>query len=136
MHSFEQGFLERHPIPHSLLRTVRITGEYKGKEALFKQQVPQALDSLRSAAIIQSTVSSNRIEGIEAPEDRMRRIAEYKAAPANRSEQEIAGYRDVLAAIHTNHASMAFTVNTVRQLHAISTSSPPSRADDGSSRTM
>ncbi|NLU41879.1 MAG: Fic family protein [Firmicutes bacterium] len=117
MHSFEQGFLERHPIPHSLLRTVRAIGEYKGKETLFKQQVPQALDSLRSTAIIQSTVSSNRIEGIKAPEDRMERIAEHKTAPRNRSEQEIAGYRDVVATIHTNYANIPFTVNTVLQLH-------------------
>ncbi len=117
MHSFEKEFLERHPIPHSLLRTVRVRGEYEGKETLFKQQVPQALDSLRSTAIIQSTVSSNRIEGIEAPEDRMERIAEHKATPRNRSEQEIAGYRDVLVTIHTNYANVPFTVNTVLQLH-------------------
>lgn len=117
MHSFERGFLETQPIPHSLLRTIRILGEYRGKEALFMQQTPQVLASLRQIAIIQSTESSNRIEGIEAPVERIIKLVEHKTAPRNRSEQEIAGYRDALATIHANHAHMPFTVGIVLQLH-------------------
>jgi len=117
MRSFEQGFLERQAIPHSLLRTTRLLGEYKGKEALFKQQTPQVLESLRQVAIIQSTESSNRIEGIEAPPERIRKLVEHKTTPQNRSEQEIAGYRDVLATIHANHANIPITTGMVLQLH-------------------
>ena len=72
MKSFESNYLEKHPLPHSLLRTIRLLGEYRGKESLFKQQTPQVLESLRQAAMIQSTESSNRIEGIEAPAERIR----------------------------------------------------------------
>ena len=114
MNSFEQGFLERQPIPHSLLRTIRLLGEYRGKEALFIQQTPQVLESLRQVAIIQSTESSNRIEGIEAPAERIKKLVEHKTTPKNRSEQEIAGYRDALATIHANHANMPFTTGIVR----------------------
>lgn len=117
MNSFEQGFLENQPIPHLLLRTVRLLGEYRGKEALFIQQTPQVLESLRQAAIIQSTESSNRIEGIEAPAERIKKLVEHKTTPRNRSEQEIAGYRDALATIHANHANMPFTTGIVLQLH-------------------
>ncbi|MBI4774227.1 MAG: Fic family protein [Deltaproteobacteria bacterium] len=117
MHSFESGFLEKQPIPHSLLRTIRLLGEYLGKEALFRQQTPQVLESLRQVAIIQSTESSNRIEGIEAPVDRIKKLVEHKTTPKNRPEQEIAGYRDALATIHANHANMPFTVGIVLQLH-------------------
>jgi len=92
-------------------------GEYRGKEALFKQQTPQVLESLRQIAIIQSTESSNRIEGIEAPADRIKKLVEHKTTPRNRSEQEIAGYRDALATIHANHANMPFTAGIVLQLH-------------------
>lgn len=63
MHSFGSGFLEKQPIPHSLLRTIRLLGEYRGKEALFNQQTPQVLESLRQVAIVQSTESSNRRTG-------------------------------------------------------------------------
>lgn len=117
MNSFESEFLEKQPIPHSLLRTIRLVGEYRGKESLFKQQTPQVLESLRQVAIIQSTESSNRIEGIQAPADRIRKLVEHKTTPKNRSEQEIAGYRDALATIHANHANMPFTVGMVLQLH-------------------
>lgn len=117
MHSFESDFLEKQIIPHSLLRTVRLLGEYRGKEALFKQQAPQMLESLRRAAIIQSTESSNRIEGILAPADRIKKLVEQKTTPKNRSEQEIAGYRDVLATIHANHPNITFTHGVVLQLH-------------------
>lgn len=117
MKSFEAGFLERQTIPHPLLSTMRILGEYHGKEALFMQQTPQVLESLRQAAIIQSTESSNRIEGIEAPAERIKKIVEHKTTPKNRSEQEIAGYRDALATIHANHADMPLTTGVVLQLH-------------------
>ena len=117
MNSFEMGFLEKQNIQHSLLRTIRLLGEYRGKEAVFLQQTPQVLQSLRQVAIIQSTESSNRIEGIEAPPERIKKLVEHKTKPKNRSEQEIAGYRDALATIHTNHANMPFTVGVVLQLH-------------------
>jgi hypothetical protein len=60
MRSFAPGFIERQPITQNLLRTVRLLGEFKGKETLFKEQIPQALETLRQAAIIQSMESSNR----------------------------------------------------------------------------
>ena len=105
MQSFESEFLDKQLIPHSLLQTIRLLGEFRGKEALYMQQTPQVLESLRQAAIIQSTESSNRIEGIHAPHERIKKLIEQKTSPKNRSEQEIAGYRDVLATIHANHAS-------------------------------
>jgi len=117
MKSFETKYLEKHPLPHSLLRTIRLLGEYRGKESLFKQQTPQVLESLRQAAMIQSTESSNRIEGIEAPAERIKKIVEQKTTPKNRSEQEIAGYRDALSTIHANSPNMPFTPGLVLQLH-------------------
>ena len=117
MKSFEAGFLEKQRIPQNLLRTIRLLGEYKGKEDVFKQQSPQVLETLRQTAIIQSTESSNRIEGVVAPHDRIVKIVQKKSKPANRSEQEIAGYRDVLNTIHANHAHMKFSVNLVLQMH-------------------
>src|ERR1044072_9225689 len=117
MKSFAPGFLEKQRIPQNLLRTIRLLGEYKGKEDIFKQQSPQLLETLRHAAVIQSTESSNRIEGVVASHDRIVKIVQKKVKPANRSEQEIAGYRDVLNTIHANHANMKFSVNLILQMH-------------------
>ncbi len=43
MNSFKSDFLEKQPISHSFLRTIRLLGEYRGKEALFMQQTPQVI---------------------------------------------------------------------------------------------
>lgn len=117
MQSFKPGFIERQPITQNLLRTVRLIGEYKGKQELFKEQSPQVLETLRQAAIIQSTESSNRIEGITAPLERIKELVAEKTTPRDRSEQEIAGYRDVLTTIHTSYAHIPFTPGVVLQLH-------------------
>jgi hypothetical protein len=70
--SFEDDFITRQSITQGLIQTIRVLGEYKGKQDLFKTQAPQVLESLRQAAIIQSTESSNRIEGITAPLERIK----------------------------------------------------------------
>jgi len=117
MHSFVPGFLEaQNPTPR-LVTTIRMLGEYKGKEQLFVRQSPQVLDILRRAAVIESTRSSNRIEGIVASDERVQALVEDASPPRNRPEQEIAGYRDVLATIHASHDAMPFTPNVVLQLH-------------------
>ena len=69
------------------------------------------------AACIESTESSNRIEGIEAPRGQLEKIVLHNAAPRNRSEQEIAGYRDALALIHESAPHMPLSPRLVLQLH-------------------
>jgi len=54
---------------------------------------------------------------VVAPPQRIRDLVAKRTQPANRSEQEIAGYRDVLNTIHTNSADMQLTTNLVLQLH-------------------
>ncbi len=41
MKSFEQTFLTQQPITQKLLQTIRLIGEYKGKQELYKQQAPE-----------------------------------------------------------------------------------------------
>ncbi len=117
MKSFVSGFITGIRISPSLLKTVRQLGEYKGKESLYKSQIPQALETLQKAAVIQSTESSNRIEGVTAPLERIQKLVADKTTPRNRSEQEILGYRDVLGTIHANHANIPRSTGVVLQLH-------------------
>jgi Fic family protein len=117
MKSFEPGFIEHQPITQGLLQTVRIVGEYKGKQELYKEQAPQILETLLQASIIQSTESPNRIEGVTALPERIKDLLEEKITPRDRSEQEIAGYRAVLNTIHGSYAYIPFTANVILQLH-------------------
>jgi len=118
MKSFEKKFIQSIQIDNELLKIVREIGEYRGQEDLFKQQSPQTLDTLVQNAIIQSTESSNRIEGIEVESpERLKTLMKKKSRPKNRPEQEIAGYRDVLNLIHHSHEHMYLNSNLVLQLH-------------------
>jgi len=115
--SFENNYIEKISISHNLLKTIRVLGEYKGKQELYKEQMPQALETLKQLAVIQSTESSNRIEGVTASLKRIQALVNEKTDPRNRSEQEIAGYRDILNTIHANYEHIPFTTNVILQFH-------------------
>ena len=117
MHSFRPAFLDRLRFERGDLATVHALGAYRGKQDLFRQQTPETLAALREAACIESTESSNRIEGIEAPRAQLEKIVLHHAVPRNRSEQEIAGYRDALALIHESAPHMPLSPRLVVQLH-------------------
>ena len=74
--------------------------EYKGEHAKVQED---ELTHLIEIARIQSTEASNRIEGIYTSDERLQKIVKDKTTPRNRSEKEIAGYRDVLATIHESY---------------------------------
>jgi len=117
MNSFSQAYLDKLVVPLRIITMIRKLGEHKGKQELYKRQAPEMLENLRQVALIQSTESSNRIEGIVASDKRLRAIVAEKAKPANRSESEIAGYRDVLNTIHQSHEHIPLTERIVLQLH-------------------
>ena len=99
--------------------TLKALGECRGRQDLFRRQTPELLAALRNAAVIESTESSNRIEGVVAPHRRIEALVLKSAAPLDRSEQEIAGYRDALNLIHESARDMAFSVNVMLQLHTM-----------------
>ena len=101
----------------SILRQLTALYEYRGKQALYLSARPDVLDSLCEFARIQSTDASNQIEGISTSKQRLSDIVANHAQPRNRNEQEIAGYRDVLALIHERHDFIDRTPNVIQQLH-------------------
>lgn len=119
MHSFAPAFLARLSFTTDQVAALSALGEARGRQELFVHQQPERLESLRQAAIIESTESSNRIEGITAPRHRIEALVLRPIAPRDRSEQEIAGYRDALSLIHESHAHMPFSVNVLLQLHGM-----------------
>lgn len=91
--------------------------EFRGKQALFVSAKPDVLKTLLEIAKIQSTAASNGIEGISTTDARLKAIMAEKTEPRNRNEEEIAGYRDVLATIHESHDAIPVNPNTILQLH-------------------
>ena len=93
--------------------------EYKAKQELFLKQQPDTLEKLVEISKIQSTESSNDIEGIRTTFTRLKQLLNEKTTPRNRDEQEIAGYRDVLNIIHENYNNIPISSNYILQLHKI-----------------
>lgn len=93
--------------------------EARGKQDLWMRQKPEVLEALREQAIIQSVESSNRIEGVTIPADRLRPVVLGKAKPRNRSEEELAGYRRALDWIFSRKRRVSIRPAVVQRLHAL-----------------
>jgi len=117
MRSFEFGYYLEQPISQSLLMTVRALGEFRGRQALYQQQSPEILETLRRVALIQSVESSNRIEGVIVAAERLEPLVNKKVKPRDRSEAEVTGYRDVLAEIHTRANRMTLSPSLILDFH-------------------
>ena len=115
--SFSGGWWDRQTTTLQIAGQLRAIGELAGKAALYERQTPQVLESLRQIALVQSTESSNRIEGISIQDKRLQALMKDKIAPRDRSEAEIAGYRDVLRTIHASHSEMPVKPGVILQLH-------------------
>ena len=105
--------LEATPITNLLL-SIR---EHKGRQLVLSQVKPELLSSLMEEAKIQSTRSSNGLEGIVTTQKRLKAIMAYSTEPSSRAEEEIAGYRDALSLIHEQHDFIPVTPSVILQLH-------------------
>lgn len=92
-------------------------GEARGKQELFTKQSPQKLKSLREHAIIESAVSSNRIEGITVDQSRVGTIIFGKQHLRDRNEEEVRGYRKALKLIHEEGKKLSVNEDTIQRLH-------------------
>lgn len=119
MHSLTPEFLAKLRYDGLQIATMRSLGEYRGKQRLYIAQSPEVLSDLRQIAAVESTESSNRLEGVVVPKDRLKSLVIKHATPKSRSEQEVAGYRDALALIHESADSMPFAESVSRQLHSM-----------------
>ena len=104
-------------LPVNIYNTIAKIHEYKGKQELYVKNYPDVLDKMIDVAKIQSTKSSNAIEGIYTNDARLNELMNKKTEPRNRNEEEIAGYRHVLDIIHENYAYIEFNKNDILTLH-------------------
>jgi Fic family protein len=119
MQSLLPDYLAKLRFDAQQLATLRALGEYRGKQQLYVAQSPEVLSDLRQVAVVESTESSNRLEGVVVAAHRLKSLVLKNATPQSRSEQEVAGYRDALGLIHESGEQMPFSEGTVLQLHGI-----------------
>lgn len=104
-------------IPASVYKLIAGIYEYKGKQELYVANFSDVLEKMVEVAKIQSTKSSNAIEGISTNDTRLEDLMNKKTEPRNRNEEEIYGYREVLDIIHDNYDNIEITKNNILTLH-------------------
>ena len=104
-------------IPASTSWYLADLGEARGKQELFTKQAPQKLKVLRENAMVESAVSSNRIEGVTVDQTRVRTIVFGKPPLRDRNEEEVRGYRDALKLIHEQGNKLPISDETILNLH-------------------
>ena len=119
MRTFHYSKIKEQKWDSELLGLIAAIYKEAGKQELYLKQRPEELEKLVEIAKVQSTESSNAIEGIVTTSTRIRQLVEDKTTPKNRDEQEIAGYRDVLNIIHESFDTIPITPNYILQLHKI-----------------
>jgi Fic family protein len=117
MHTFRTIERQIGMVPASMVSQLSAIDIGRGREEAFRRQHPEALKTLVEIARIQSTEASNAIENVTAPRRRIAALVADKTTPANRSEEEIAGYRAVLDLIHASAPNIPFRPSVVEQLH-------------------
>ncbi|MEW6040298.1 MAG: Fic family protein [Elusimicrobiota bacterium] len=107
-------------IPLSAIWLMNSISEFKGKQELYTKQSPQILKTLVEIALIESTESSNRIEGVTVEKNRLKPLIIGHTKPKDRSEEEITGYRKALDLIHRKYESLDISPETILELHRLS----------------
>lgn len=117
MHIFNYEGQVTQLITSEIVSVVMKIYEYKGRQDVVISSHRNEANSLLEIAKIQSTGSSNGIEGISTTDKRLQELVIQKTKPRNRSEAEIAGYREVLNIIHENYQYINVNSNLILQLH-------------------
>ena len=117
MRTFDYSSLKYRTWDNDILNYLSQIHEYKGKQELYLSKSPEKLEKLVEIAKIQSTESSNAIEGIRTTNARLMKLCSDKTTPKNRSEQEILGYRNVLNIVHESFEYIPIRPSYILQLH-------------------
>ena len=119
MRNFNYSSIKDQKWDSEILGLIAAIYKEAGKQEMYLKQRPEELEKLVEIAKVQSTEASNAIEGIVTTNTRIKQLVAEKTTPRNRNEQEIAGYRDVLAIIHESFDAIMISQNYILQLHKI-----------------
>ena len=118
MRKFDYSFLKTSLLPTNLLGITNSIAELKALEQVRKRDFPKIFTKLESIAKVQSVKGSNAIENIVTTDKRIEEIVNHSSAPLNHNEQEIAGYRDALNAIHNGFENITLDEQNILNLHS------------------
>lgn len=104
-------------VPGAIAWSLAELAEMRGRQDLYVRQAPQKLRALREHALIESAVSSNRIEGVKVDRNRVREVVFGHQLLRDRDEEEVRGYRNALDWLHSSAREIPVSTATMRALH-------------------
>jgi Fic family protein len=119
MNTLKQFRQQTPSIPMQTVWLLNDLAEYRGKQELFTNQPPQKLKKLREHALIESAVSSNRIEGVDIDRKRVGTVIFGKSMLQDRNEEEVRGYQSALAWIHAESQNIKISSASIKKLHTL-----------------
>lgn len=117
MKTIEQLSERLESIPLATTWLLTDLNEYRGKQELYIKQSSQKLKQLKEHAVIESVVSSNRIEGVEVENSRIRTVVFGDSMLRDRNEEEVRGYQRALRWIHEDHKNIKVNIETILRIH-------------------
>ena len=106
-------------IPQDIAKLMMEITRIRSLEGIRHANYPKDYLTMEEIARVASVKYSNEIEGIVTTDERIRELVLRGGTPLNHPEEEIAGYRDALNAIHTEHSSMKIDHETILNLHSM-----------------
>src|SRR3989338_6028627 len=119
MKTLEQFSKEQKTIQVTTAWYLSDISEFRGKQELYTKQAPQKLKVLKEHAMIESAISSNRIEGIEIDKKRIGTIMFGRPILKDRNEEEVAGYKSALKVIHEDPSDLLISEKIIKKLHML-----------------
>ena len=119
MKKFDYSFLRNSLLPANLINITSNIAELKSLESVRKKDFQKIFTKLESIAKIESVKGSNAIEGIVTSDKRLVEIVNNSSVPLNNNEQEIAGYRDALGAIHNGFQNIDIIESDILNIHSM-----------------
>lgn len=123
MHIFDYSFLDNGLLPAEMVNLTATITAFNAISSERKEHNKKIYTDLEKISRVQSVKGSNEIEGIVTTDARIKEIVNGNSAPLNHNEREIAGYRDALDEIHTNHDNISLNEDTILHIHRLISSS-------------
>lgn len=119
MHIFNYSYLRSGLVPAKFLELTARISEIRALQSNRQASYADIFKNLERQAKVSSIRDSSAIEGIKTSEGRLTAIVIQNAEPRNRDEAEIAGYRDALDLVHTQHQNLSISEESIQHLHQL-----------------
>lgn len=119
MHRYDYSFLKDFKITSKLIGISNVIAESNYNCKIQRKNYEKAYIKLHEQAIIESTISSSRIEGIKTSKKREKELLSGAVKPINHNEEEINGYKDALIFISNHYSDIEIDEETIQYIHSL-----------------